>query len=94
MNTEVDINEIHGMVSHWLNTPENGYLGNNYGSNCLRIIGAIKAGNDKEIDDEIKKIKIDVPALHGHTVSISGDDTQNSIVICIDGNCKTHPITH
>lgn len=52
---------IHRMVTHWLNTPVNGYDGSDYGNDLASVLmSPFSAGL---ADAQIAKLKRDVPIL-------------------------------
>lgn len=61
MAKPIDGIEVQGMVSHWLSTPPNGYLGSGYGSNVGDLPMTPLAGGT--VDEVIAKLKDDVPIL-------------------------------
>lgn len=61
------------MVTHWLGTPEGGYLGSTYGSNIKALLQRPQV--DSGADEFIQKMKIDIPilnALPGDAINIFG----------------------
>lgn len=62
MGKSIDSRDIQGMVSHWLSTPENGYLGSAYGNTIPSALFApLASGRANGI---ISKLKLDVPILN------------------------------
>lgn len=66
------------MVSHWLRTPPNGYLGSGYGSDPMSLLqGAMLSSN---ADAFISKMRDDIPligALPANAVNMYFEDTGN-----------------
>jgi len=57
----ITIQEINDMVTHWLNTPVNSFLGSSYGNNAEDLLqNPLHNGN---ADSFIKKLKTDIPVL-------------------------------
>lgn len=58
---EINGQDIQEMVSHWLGTPVNGYLGSDYGSDIKAMLqNPMAAGL---ADEFIGKMRTDVPVL-------------------------------
>jgi len=60
---QVTGDEIQRMVRHWLEVPENGYLGSSYGSNIRALLQRPQFGDRRRVDAFIAKLKRDVPVL-------------------------------
>ncbi|ABO60536.1 hypothetical protein LA345_39175 (plasmid) [Burkholderia vietnamiensis] len=61
MDTKITTADAQDMVSHWLETPVNGYLGSDYGSNFPDLLQTpLRTGG---ADAVIAKLKTDVPLL-------------------------------
>lgn len=59
--TAINADDIQGMITHWLSTPVNGYLGSDYGSDAKSLLQkALHSGN---ADSFIAKMKKDIPIL-------------------------------
>ncbi|WP_313453341.1 hypothetical protein [Stutzerimonas nitrititolerans] len=78
MANEINGEEVHGMVGHWLATPVNGYLGSGYGSDPQSLIQKpMSAGLG---DAFIQKMERDVPVigiLPGGAVNVYFEDRDN-----------------
>ncbi|WP_175712154.1 hypothetical protein [Burkholderia ambifaria] len=58
---ELTGNDVQGMVTHWLETPVNGYLGSGYGSNVKDLLQApLQSGR---ADAVINKMRGDIPLV-------------------------------
>jgi hypothetical protein len=55
--------DIQAMVSHWLEVPENGYLGSSYGSNIRALLQRPQVGDRRYVDAFLDKLRTDVPVL-------------------------------
>lgn len=53
--------DIQKMVSHWLHTPTNGYLGSGYGQDIKSLLQRPLA--DGAPDSFLQKLRVDVPIL-------------------------------
>lgn len=51
------------MIKHWLNTPENGYLGSRYGGRELALASSEGVISDDMNSEFMVKIRKDIPAL-------------------------------
>jgi hypothetical protein len=61
MDTKITTADAQAMVSHWLATPVNGYLGSDYGSNIKDLLQSpLRTGG---ADAVLTKLKTDVPLL-------------------------------
>ncbi|SET44564.1 hypothetical protein SAMN05216326_12739 [Nitrosomonas marina] len=60
-NNIIDGSEVQDMVSHWLKTPENGYLGSSYGQSLKDILQSPLSGGTA--DAQLQKLRTDVPVL-------------------------------
>jgi len=60
-STAINAQDIQGMITHWLNTPVNGYLGSDYGSDAKSLLQ--KALHSGVADAFIAKMKQDIPIL-------------------------------
>lgn len=54
-------NDIQGMVSHWLHTPANGFLGSDYGQDAKSLLQRPAA--DGAPDAYLNKLRVDVEVL-------------------------------
>lgn len=78
--SELTIERVQAMVTHWLNTPTNGYLGSRYGSDPKSLL--MQPMNSLGADEFIEKLKNDVPILRQMDDSVNiyaeniGNDTQ------------------
>lgn len=62
MTTKINGRDIQLMVRHWLETPPNGYLGSDYGSDTKTLLQ--KPFSDTSYFDAFKtKLRKDVPVL-------------------------------
>ena len=53
--------DIQDMVSHWLHTPVNGYLGSSYGQDIKALLHRPQADGAPEA--LLQKLRVDVPVL-------------------------------
>ena len=60
-STAINAEDIQGMISHWLATPVNGYLGSDYGCDAKSLLQ--KALHSGIADAFIAKMKKDIPIL-------------------------------
>jgi hypothetical protein len=60
MNT-ITGNDVQLFVGHWLQTPQNGYLGSSYGQNTKALLQ--RPQNDGMADEWLKKLRNDVTVL-------------------------------
>jgi hypothetical protein len=92
MEHKIDWLEIQSMIRDWLKTPNNGYLGSDYGyrDSIIRIVQ--EAYNESSAHDIIVKIQQDIPALSSQDVSIFWVAGENSITIKANGNSASFPI--
>lgn len=70
VNTSILWNDVVRMINHWAATPENGYLGSDYGGGTVLnqyLNASSLEDNSKTL---IKKLKKDVPYLEGLDVSV------------------------
>lgn len=89
MANVVNALEIQDMVTHWLSTPPNGYLGSDYGSGLQELLQTpLSSGM---ADRLIDKLLIDVPvlgALPSGTVNMymeqKGNDRANLFITVYD----------
>lgn len=68
--------DVFAMADHWLNTPTNGYLGSDYGSNPKGLLQKPLQG--LSADGFIRKLKKDVPLIgraSPDTVNVLSDTT-------------------
>jgi hypothetical protein len=57
----ISANDLQGMVSHWVATPPNGYLGSSYGADILAMLHTpFKTGL---ADGLLNKLRVDVPLV-------------------------------
>ncbi len=61
-DTAINAEDIQSMIAHWLNTPVNGYLGDDYGVDAKSLLQ--KALNSGSADSFIAKMKKDIPVLN------------------------------
>ncbi|SFL02655.1 hypothetical protein SAMN05216302_10271 [Nitrosomonas aestuarii] len=61
MANSIDGKEIQAMVSHWLKTPVNGYLGSDYGQDIKSILQSPLSEGTAEA--QIQKLRADVAVL-------------------------------
>lgn len=54
-------NDIQSMVSHWLKTPVNGYLGSDYGQDIKSLLHLPQSDGLPEA--QLQKLRSDVPAI-------------------------------
>ena len=73
---KINATDLQGMVTHWVSTPPNGYLGSGYGADTLAMLqNPMKTGI---ADGYLKKLRADVPlvgALPPAAVNIYAQDT-------------------
>lgn len=60
-STVINADDIQRMITHWLSTPPNGYLGSDYGSDAKSLLQ--KALHSGIADAFIEKMKKDLPIL-------------------------------
>lgn len=60
-STAINADDIQHMITHWLSTPPNGYLGSDYGSDAKSLLQ--KALHSGIADAFIEKMKKDLPIL-------------------------------
>ena len=60
-NNIIDGTEVQDMVSHWLKTPVNGYLGSGYGQSLKDLLQ--NTLSDGAADAQLQKLRSDVPVL-------------------------------
>lgn len=61
MATIITGNNIQDMVSHWLKTPVNGYLGSDYGQDIKSLLqNPLSSGEPEAV---LQKLRVDVPVL-------------------------------
>lgn len=76
--------DVQGMVSHWLKTPVNGYLGSSYGSTLKDML---QQPQSRSADEFLSKLRRDVPVVQAAapgTVNLYANDRapdRRSIVI-------------
>jgi hypothetical protein len=92
MEHKIDWLEIQGMISHWLRTPENGYLGSNYGyrDRIIRIVQ--EPYNESSAQDIIVKMQQDIPALASQDVGVFWAVGEHNITITANENSAIFPI--
>lgn len=76
--SKINGEELQGMVSHWLNTPPNGYLGSSYGSDPKSLLQQPNAAGLG--DAFIDKMSTDIPlvgALPSGAVNVYFEDISN-----------------
>lgn len=71
-------------INHWLQVPENSYLGSGYGfkdklSNFLN-----EPPNENVVNQIVSKMKTDIPNLENREVSINWAVGTNRIIITVD----------
>lgn len=87
--------DIQRMVTHWLNTPVNGYLGSDYGQDAKSLLQL--AQNDGAADRYLQKLRNDIPligALPSGSVnlySIQSTPDKLEIIIEVAGQTFTVP---
>ena len=54
--------DVQAMVSHWLRTPTNGYLGSTYG-NDIKALLQLPLSDSRMADALIRKLREDIPVL-------------------------------
>ncbi len=59
--TTITAEDIQAMVTHWLHTPQNGYLGSGYGQNTKALLQLPQLDGSPE--EYLQKLKDDVPIL-------------------------------
>jgi len=70
------------MINHWARTPENGYLGSDYGGSVILK----KYLNEPQAElaiNLIAKLQKDVPYFQSCAVSVK-PQTENSLIITVD----------
>lgn len=58
----ITVNEVQGMVNHWLNTPVCGYLGSDYGQDGRAML-QLAQSDQVAADAFLKKLIVDLPIL-------------------------------
>jgi hypothetical protein len=61
MRDTITAEDVQSMVSHWLGTPVNGYLGSDYGQDLKSILHSPFAAG--LADEQVGKLRRDVPVL-------------------------------
>lgn len=86
MNTTIDWEFIKRRLVHWLNTPDNGYSGSDYGYKDT-ILELIKNPPTQDAVLRVKsKMLIDLPFLKNRNAEVSWEAGNEEILISIDGN--------
>lgn len=87
MAYEITIDDIHSMVTHWLNTPINGYLGSGYGADYKALLLEPMSGGMG--DDFIRKMKNDIPILSTveglNVYQVDSDIDKKTVVVDVLG---------
>jgi hypothetical protein len=82
--------ELFGMIDHWLNTPENGYLGSSQGGRNLAEAAQEGSVNDESNREFMAKLRTDIPALAG--LSLEVVKSTNAIIFTLRGDSKTYSL--
>lgn len=88
-------NDIQNMVTHWIHTPENGYLGSGYGQNLKSILQ--KPMMDSAADEQLKKMRDDVaivnllPEQSANIYSLQTDPDRLDLIIEVGGTAFEVP---
>lgn len=92
MSDSVNWDAIQDMIRHWLCTPENGYLGSDYGYK-ERISSIVQRPfTDALAQEVIAKMRIDIPPLDGKIVSVFWEGYDNRLKVFVDSQSATFPI--
>ena len=81
---------VQGMITHWLHTPINGYLGSGYGQDTKSLLHRPQSVSDA--DEYLAKLRNDVPvlqALPASSVNLYGVQTppdRLDVVLEVAGN--------
>ena len=88
-------NDIQDMVSHWLHTPVNGYLGSSYGQDIKALLHRPQADGAPEA--LLEKLRADVPVLQAlpsgaiNLYSVQTPPDRLDLVIEVAGQAITVP---
>ena len=88
-------NNIQDMVSHWLHTPVNGYLGSSYGQDINSLLHRPQADGAPEA--LLEKLRADVPVLQAlpsgavNLYSVQTPPDRLDLVIEVAGQAITVP---
>lgn len=88
-------NDIQDMVSHWLHTPVNGYLGSSYGQDIKALLHRPQADGAPEA--LLQKLRVDVPVLQAlpsgaiNLYSVQTPPDRLDLVIEVAGQAITVP---
>jgi len=91
--SEITGTDVQGMISHWLATPTNGYLGSDYGQDTKALLQNPQASG--QADEYLGKLKKDVSVLQvmpAGTVNLYGIQTppdRLDIVLEVAGSAFT-----
>lgn len=69
VNTSIMWEDVISMINHWSTTPENRYLGSDYGG-AIVISNYVEASNEDNANILILKLKKDIPYLKAFNVSV------------------------
>lgn len=94
MNDNITITHIHEMISHWLKTPKNSYLGSDYGNDLAAFKKALTSNDNNATQEVISNMRNDIKSLQGREISIKGPDAGGGITICVDGDCRQYTLNH
>jgi len=77
--------DLNVMIDHWINTPENGYLGSSYGfaGKLLEITRIPQSQENTKIIED--KLKLDIPILATVKLATSWMANANEITFSING---------
>lgn len=95
MQNDIDINgevaalipweEVEAMVRHWAATPDNGYLGDDYGYKTTLLFLLKNPQSDQLSSQIISKMKTDIPLLQKKKVSLAWDNNvPNRLIVHVD----------
>lgn len=88
--------ELQERLAHWINTPENGYLGDDYGGKTVTLANAVHPASQKGAASIVAKLRSDIPELQASSIEASwkydGADGV-SLSLVIDSSSFTALIT-
>ena len=95
MANTINGSDIQDMVSHWLHTPVNGYLGSSYGQDIKALLHRPQADGAPEA--LLQKLRVDVPVLQAlpsgavNLYSVQTPPDRLDLVIEVAGQAITVP---
>jgi hypothetical protein len=94
MNNSIMTTDIHEMISHWLKTPKNGYLGFNYGNDFASFKQALISNDKNAIQEIISNMRTDIQPLQVCEISIIPGLGNDDVTICVDGECRQYILNY